>query len=61
MVLEAMDRTECGSKKYTKDGIVKGKQCNVCKSCKYRYTIEQRAGSGSKASCTRAIPGRIGC
>ena len=44
-----MDCPKCGSRKYVKDGVVKEKQRYLCKNCKYRYTVEQRAGTGNKA------------
>ena len=37
-----MDCPKCESKKYVKDGIVKGKQRYLCKKCNYRYTVKRR-------------------
>lgn len=36
---------KCSNNGYTKDGLVNGKQRYKCKSCNYRYTVEQRGFS----------------
>lgn len=35
--------TSCKSELRTKDGIIKGRQRYKCKSCNFRYTIEDRS------------------
>ena len=50
-----MDCPKCGGKVYCKDGIVQGRQRYLCKGCRYRYTVEQRAGIGDKATKRQAL------
>lgn len=50
-----MDCPKCGSQTSCKDGIVQGRQRYLCKGCRYRYTVEQRAGTGDKAIKRQAL------
>jgi len=50
-----MDCPKCGGKEHCKDGIVKSRQRYLCKSCRYRYTVEQRAGVADKATKRQAL------
>ena len=50
-----MDCPKCGGSVYCKDGIVQGRQRYLCKGCRYRYTVEQRAGTGDKAAKGHAL------
>ena len=55
-----MDCPKCGGNVYCKDGIVQGRQRYLCKGCRYRYTVEQRSGTGGKALGIGALPGGTG-
>ena len=55
-----MDCPKCGGNVYCKDGIVQGRQRYLCKGCRYRYTVEQRSGTGGKAPGIGALPGGTG-
>ena len=50
-----MDCPNCSSSNYCKDGIVKAKQRYLCCTCKYRYTVLQRSGTGDKATKRQAL------
>ena len=50
-----MDCPKCGGNVYCKDGIVQGRQRYLCKGCRYRYTVEQRSGTGDKATRRQAL------
>ena len=50
-----MDCPKCDGKRYCKDGIVQGRQRYLCKGCRYRYTVKQRAGVSDKATKRQAL------
>lgn len=50
-----MDCPKCGGSVYSKDGIVQGRQRYLCKGCRYRYTVERRAGTGDAATKRQAL------
>ena len=50
-----MDCPKCGGKVFCKDGIVGGRQRYLCKSCSYRYTVEQRSGTADAAIRRQAL------
>jgi transposase-like protein len=50
-----MDCPKCNGSSYYKDGIVKGRQRYLCRSCNYRYTVEQRKGTSDKATKRKAL------
>ena len=50
-----MDCPRCGGRVYCKDGIVQDRQRYLCKGCKYRYTVEQRSGTGDTATRRQAL------
>ncbi len=50
-----MDCLKCGGNVYCKDSIVQGRQRYLCKDCGYRYTVEQRPGTGDKATRRQAL------
>ena len=50
-----MDCPKYGGKVHCKDGIVQGRQRYLCKGCRYRYTVERRAGTGDKATKRQAL------
>ena len=38
-----MDCPRCGSNRYIKDGMIKGRQRYECKQCQYHYTVAKRS------------------
>lgn len=48
-----MNCPKCKQSDYCKDGIVNGRQRYLCKSCRYRYTVERK--SDVKSDDTRRI------
>jgi len=50
-----VDCPKCGSGERCKDGIVKGRQRYLCKACRYRYTVERRAGTADAAIKRQAL------
>ncbi len=52
MILEqndvSMSCSRCQSSNYCKDGIVKGRQPYLCKTCGFRYTVEKKAAVKSR-------------
>ncbi len=42
-----MDCPKCSSPVSIKDGIVRGLQRYLCKSCRYHYTVQHRSGTGT--------------
>ncbi|MFH1158165.1 MAG: IS1 family transposase [Pseudomonadota bacterium] len=50
-----MDCPKCGGVERSKDGIVKGRQRFLCKSCRYRYTVARRSGTGDAAMKRQAL------
>ena len=50
-----MNCPKCGGTVYCKDGIVQGRQRYLCKGCRYRYTVEQRSGTGDKQTKRHAL------
>jgi transposase-like protein len=50
-----MDCPRCKGSVYCKDGIVQGRQRYLCKACKYRYTVSQRAGTADDATKRQAL------
>ena len=50
-----MDCPRCASKEYCKDGKAQGGQRYLCRGGKYRYTVNQRSGTGSAATRRQAL------
>jgi transposase-like protein len=50
-----MDCPKCGGRQRCKDGIVKGRQRFLCKVCRHRYTVAQRAGTGDAVAKSQAL------
>lgn len=44
-----MDCPKCRGSEHCKDGIVKGRQRYLCKTCGHRYTVQQRGGTSDKS------------
>jgi transposase-like protein len=40
-----MDCPKCGSREYTKNGIVSERQRYRCKQCQYNYTVTQKSNA----------------
>ena len=45
-----MDCPKCGQGVHCKDGIVKGRQRYLCKSCGHHYTVSKRSGTSDSAT-----------
>ena len=50
-----MNCPKCGGTVFCKDGIVQGRQRYLCRGCRHRYTVKQRAGTGDKATKRQAL------
>ena len=50
-----MNCPKCSGDVYRKDGIVRGLQRYLCKQCCYRYTVNQRSGTGSLSVRRKAL------
>ena len=50
-----MNCPKCSKGSNNKDGLIKGRQRYLCKGCNYRYTVEQRSGTGDKATKRQAL------
>lgn len=50
-----MNCPKCQTKNYCKDGIVKGKQRYLCKSCGLRFTVEKKSDVKSKETKRLAL------
>ena len=50
-----MDCPKCQSEDYCKDGMARGRQRYLCKTCRYRYTVAQRSGTATEATKRQAL------